>query len=255
MLAFSGSDNTIHLRGMASDTAHELVLTDPPGPWMSLAFSPDGSTLAAGSQDGIIQLWDSATGQAIGEPWMDRMQKVSSLSFSPNGKFLLTNEDWMLRIWETDTGQVSRAIRTMDLSGTVSYDAIWSPDGKTIAWGSYPFQSGKVVGLLDAATGGFQSALIGQACAVWNIAYSPNAKLIGAGSNCGTVQVWDVKTGVLQDQWTFDGQGRTVIVVGIAFSPDGRQLAAYDLTMPDQLTIRLINLETGETMQVNPAQQ
>lgn len=255
MLAFSGSDNAIHLRSMASDAAHELVLTDPPGPWMSLAFSPDGSILAAGSQDGIIQLWDSTTGQAIGEPWMDRMQKVSSLSYSPDGKFLLTDEDWMLRIWDTDTGQVSRAIRTMELSGTVSYDAIWSPDGKTIAWGSHPFQDGKVLGLLDAATGGFQSALIGQACAVWNIAYSPNTKLIGAGSDCGTVQVWDVKTGVLQGQWTFDGKGHTVIVGGIAFSPDSKQVAAYDLTIPSQQTIRLINLETGETTQVNPDQQ
>jgi WD40 repeat protein len=185
---------------------------------------------------------------------MDRMDTVSSLSFSPDGKFVLTDEDWMVRIWEANTGQVSRAIRTMDIGGTISYDAIWSPDGKTIALGSHPFQAGKVVALLDAATGSYQAALVGQMCNVWSIAYGPDAKLIGAGSDCGSVQVWDVKTGVLKGQWTLDGKGKTDVVSSIVFSPDGRQLAAYDLTIPSQQTIRLINLNTGQATLTNPKQ-
>jgi WD40 repeat protein len=142
----------------------------------------------------------------------------------------------------------------MDISGTISYDAVWSPDGKTIAWGSYPFRGGNVVELLDAATGSHQAALTGQMCSVWSIAYSPNAKLIGAGSDCGSVQVWDVKTGILQGQWALDGKGKTDVVSSIAFSPDSKQIAAYDLTIPTQQTIRLINLETGETTLINPDQ-
>ena len=52
----------------------------------AVAFSPDGKTLAAASTSGVIQLWDTTNGAAVGN-WAD-LQTLICLAFSPDGKTL-----------------------------------------------------------------------------------------------------------------------------------------------------------------------
>jgi WD40 repeat protein len=64
----------------------------------TLAFSPDGQTLASGSWDGTIRLWDVATGRAIGQG-MVAGTTVNSIAFSPDGQ-TLASDGRPINLWD-----------------------------------------------------------------------------------------------------------------------------------------------------------
>src|SRR5207244_5861665 len=72
----------------------------------SLAFSPDGKTLASASETGGFQLWDVQTGglrQALGSP---APGVSSAVAFSPDGTLVATGDDISVKLWATHTGRL-----------------------------------------------------------------------------------------------------------------------------------------------------
>jgi WD40 repeat protein len=111
-----------------------------------VAFSPDGKSVASGSQDKTVRLWDAATGEEK-QKLEGHDDYVSAVAFSPDGKTVASgSEDKTVRLWDVATDEERQKLEGHD--GAVSA-VTFSPDGKTVASGSHD----RTVRVWDAATG------------------------------------------------------------------------------------------------------
>ena len=230
----AAGDDTIRLWDVATGRPIGNPLTGHTDQVLSVAFSPDGKTLASGSVDDTVRLWDVATGRPIGQPLTGHAGAVDSVAFSPDGKTLASGSaDDTIRLWDVATG---RPIGQPLTGHTDEVNSVaFSPDGKTLASGSLD----DTVRLWDVATGRpIGKPLTGHTEAVWSVAFSPDGKTLASGSSDDTVRLWDVATGRPIGQPL---TGHTGQVYSVAFSPDGKTLASG--SRDD--TVRLWDVATG----------
>ena len=187
----------------------------------AVAFSPNGMTVATGSNDTTVQLWDTLTGQRL-SVLKGHKGSVNAVAFSPDGTTIATvSNDKTARRWEAATGQPLNVLKGHQ--GSVNAVA-FSPDGKTIATGSYD----NTARLWEAATGQPLSVLKGHQGAVNAVAFSLDGKTIATGGGDNTARLWEAAT--CQPLVVLEYHEDSVSSVD--FSPDGRTLAtgSYDKT-------------------------
>jgi WD40 repeat protein len=202
----------------------------------SLAFSPDGTLLASGSDDMTIVLQDAASGQSLGQPLAGHTGWVYGVVFSPDGSLLASaSADDTIRLWDV----ASRQSLGAPLTGHTEpvYAVAFSPDGTLLASGG----SDLTIRLWDIATRASRGkpldlTLAGHTGAVKSLAFSPDGKLLAVGNQDSTISLWDVATGTLSGSPIKAGKE----VWAVTFSPDNRTLAFGGLST----SITLWNLET-----------
>ncbi|MGX9884488.1 toll/interleukin-1 receptor domain-containing protein [Streptomyces sp. NPDC002276] len=189
-------------------------------PVRSVAFSPDGKTIASGSQDGIVQLWDATTQRKIGAPLIGHNQGVTSVAFGPGGRTLASSSsDGTVRLWNiTDHKQIGDALQAH--AGAI-HSVAYSPDGRTLIAGGSG-DSG-TVRLWDVATHHQIGTPLGGRAYDASVAFSPDGRTFATGAE--DLRLWDARSHApIGKALTTAGYG----ISSVSFSGDGRIIAAAD---------------------------
>ncbi len=206
-------------------TFDPIVLRLQTNTWFieGLSWSPDGSKLASGNQNGVVQIWDIETG-AESLRFQATTSSVVNLSWSPDISRLATaNGDERIKIWNAEDGELLLEICCHTFRKFIAGDIAWSNDATLLA----SVGNDSTVRIWDSSSGVMQRAV----CCTdseWSraVSWSPDGTKLAAASysslGAGSVTIWET------DTWAQARtlEGNTMSIMDFDWSPDGTMIVA-----------------------------
>jgi WD40 repeat protein/transcriptional regulator with XRE-family HTH domain len=242
MLASGSTDSSVRVWDVESGRCLQ-VLTDHAGCVWSVSFSADGQQLASGSDDKTVRLWN-LQGQCL-RVLKGHTQSVYSVHFATDQQTLASSSnDATVRIWDVSNGHClsvlqghTSGVQCVRYSPDAQLLASGCRDGSIRLWSNYLShdQHPKPHPINSSA-----KLLHGHTDFVWDIAFSPDGRLLVSGGRDGTLRLWNVQDG--QSIHVLEGHKHDVY--GLAISADSQLLVSAG---KDQ-TVRLWHLQSGRNL-------
>lgn len=196
----------------------QVTLLGGQSPVGSICWSPNGSEIACGREDGTIQIWDTSSRELvstfIGSGTKD---SIVCVDWSPNGLKLAScrRGDSSIRIWDLQSSSPPAVLTGHENSvNSIS----WSPDSKELASGSFD----ATIRIWDVESAKTRATLQGHEGLVFGVHWSPNGQLLASAGGDKTIRIWNPETGVLQSTKF----GHIGTVNSVRWSPDSKRLAS-----------------------------
>lgn len=202
--------------------------------WVNaVTISPDGETIASGSWDKTIKLWNLKTGEQIYN-LTGHTETVHSLAFSGDGELLASGSwDKTIALWYWQNGMF---VRSLSGHSDPIYTIAFSRNGQILASGSWD----RTIKIWLPLTGEELFTLTGHTDVIYSLAFSPDGQFLASASGDATIKIWHLETG----QELFTLQGHKQAVYCLAWSRNGQILASGSWDK----TIELWQPKTGRSI-------
>lgn len=215
----------------------------------SLAWAPDNVTLAVGSREGKLRLWDTLS-KNIQTEFQGYTGSVNQVAWSPSGKYLATGSQEIsdtVRIWNVNTHQV--LFHATPAANTLISGLAWSPDNKKLVVGlESNSETNRLDGILIYDPFGPQTPIITkEASPVTTVAWEPNGMVFAFGlsplsGQPGTIKLGKISAKEPRLEITNELLGHSSRINNIGWSPDTKLIASVS----DDETVKLWNASNGQ---------